>query len=511
MLQFLRKYHKWPSLVFTLFILIFAVSGIILNHRDLLSPVDVNRKWMPAGYSWKNWNLAAIKGSVEAGPDSMLVYGNVGVWLTDSTFGRFTDFNRGFPEGIDNRKTNTMLKAGDGQLYAGTLFGLYRYDPAAKKWRPELLPVPEKRIVKVITAGDSLLVMTRSNLLWRPLGDLKAGFRIIPVPAAVDDDGKTGLFRTLWVIHSGEIYGFIGKLIVDAVGIFFIIICITGIIWFTVPYLLKRVKEASKSRLRRFNRNSLRWHNWLGSWFLPLLIVTTITGIFLRPPLLIPIASSRVAKIKFSELDSPNPWFDRFRDLQYDREKGMFLVATSEGIYYSADRFGSRLQPFSVLPPVSVMGINVFEVIETGRYRIGSFSGIFDWNPATGQITDCFTGMEFVDTGQRGAPFGNLTVAGYLKTGNGHEYIFDYAAGAIGLKSAPSFVSMPHEVIEQSPISLWNASLEVHTGRIFEPLLGSMYILVVPVTGLFTLFILITGFFSWWLAKRKKEKISVPD
>jgi 4-amino-4-deoxy-L-arabinose transferase-like glycosyltransferase len=320
----------------------------------------------------------------------------------------------------------------------------------------------------------------------------------------MDHDGKTGLFKTLWVIHSGEIYGFVGKLIVDAVGILFIIICITGLIWFLVPYFLRRMKEASKSRLKRFNRGSLRWHNWLGSWFLPLLILTTLTGMFLRPPLLIPIAASRVAKIKFSELDSPNPWFDRFRDVIYDREKGLFLVATSEGIYYSADRFGSRLKPFSVQPPVSVMGINVFEVIEPGRYRVGSFSGIFDWNPETGNITDCFTGMAFVDHGQRGAPFGNLTVAGYLKNRSGQEYIFDYAAGAIGLKSAPPFSEMPAGVAETSPISLWNASLEVHTGRIFEPLLGKLYILVVPVTGIFTFFILLTGFFSWWLARRKK-------
>jgi hypothetical protein len=506
MLRFFRKYHKWPSLVFTFFILVFAVTGIILNHRDLFSSLDLSRRWMPEGYSWKNWNLAAVKGSVHLGPDSLLVYGNVGVWLTDNSFRRFTDFNRGFTEGIDNRKINTMLVTANGRLYAGTLFGLYTYSREQAAWKQVQLPVPENRVVKVLTVGDSLLVMTRSTLLWRPLKDLKAGFRIIPVPEAIDDDGKTGLFKTLWVIHSGEIYGFAGKLIVDAVGLLFIIICITGLIWFTVPHVLKRMKEASKSRLKRFNRTSLRWHNWLGSWFLPLLILTTLTGMFLRPPLLIPIAGSRVAKIKFSELDSPNPWFDRFRDIIYDRDKGMFLVATSEGIYYSADRFAGKLQPFRVQPPVSVMGINVFEIIAPGRYRVGSFSGIFDWNPATGQIADCFTGMECVDTGQSGAPFGNLAVAGYLRTANGSEYIFDYGAGAIGLQSAPPFVAMPSQVIERSPISLWNASLEIHTGRIFEPLLGAWYILIVPVTGIFTLFILVTGFFSWWLGKRGKLK-----
>lgn len=74
-----------------------------------------------------------------------------------------------------------------------------------------------------------------------------------------------------------------------------------------------------------------------------------------------------------------------------------------------------------------------------------------------------------------------------------------------GLKSAPPFAEMPQQVAEASPISLWNASLEIHTGRVFEPILGNLYILVAPVTGLFTLFILVTGFFSWWLSKKKKK------
>lgn len=505
MVHSFRKYHKWLSLFFTLFILIFAVSGIILNHRDLFSSSDIARKWMPRNYSWKNWNLASVKGSVRTGSDSMLVFGNVGVWLTDSSCARFTDFNKGFPRGIDNRKITSVARTPAGDLFAGTLFGLYRYDWGSGRWASISLPVKERRIVRVLSLGDSLLVMTRSNLMWTSMKKFSSGFQIIPVPAAINDDNRTGLFKTLWVIHSGEIYGMVGKLIVDAAGILFIIICITGLIWFTMPYLLPKASERLKSRLKRFNRNSLRWHNWLGSWFLPVLLLTTITGMFLRPPLLIPIANTRVAKIKFSELDSPNPWFDRFRDLLYDKEKGVFLIATSEGIYFSADRFNTRLRPFAIQPPVSVMGINVLEIIEPGRYLVGSFSGIFDWNPKTGEIIDYFTGLEFVDSGQRGSPFGNLTVAGYIKLNSGKEYIFDYAAGSIGLKSSPPFVPMPESVKNNSPISLWNAMLEIHTGRIFEPIMGQFYILVVPVTGIFTFFILVTGFFSWWLKRRGKN------
>ena len=504
MLRFLRKYHKWFSLIATFFILFFAVSGIILNHRRLLSGIDVNRKLLPKAYRYDNWNLAAVKGTVAAGSDSILIYGNIGVWLTDSTFSSFHDFNPGFPAGIDNRKINTMSWSAESGLYAGTLFGLYRFDGGS--WVKVQLPVDGARVVKVLHHGDSLLVMTRSNLFVSSSVSGYHRFQEINVSRGEDDDGKVGLFKTLWVIHSGEIYGLAGKLIVDGVGIIFIILCITGLIYFFVPYRLKSLKdEIRRSKLKQFNRLSLKWHNVVGSWAILILLLNTATGIFLRPPLLIPVAGMRVEKIRHTELDDPNPWFDRFRDLIYDNGSSRYLIATSDGIYYSDDRFGSELKKFAVQPPVSVMGINVFEILEPGRYLVGSFSGLFEWSPSTNRIIDFFTGLEFVDTGPRGAPFGNLTVAGYLKMTNGREYIFDYAAGDIGLKTAPPFVQMPETVIKSTPISLWNLMLEVHTGRIFEPILGRLYILVVPIIGIFTLFILVTGFFSWWLAKRKKN------
>ncbi len=509
MLKTIRKWHKWPGIILTFFILVFALSGVILNHRELLSSVDIKRSWLPGNYAYHNWNLGAVKGALELDPDHILVYGNIGIWLTDSSFTRYKDFNHGFPKGIDNRKISSLVKTADGRLFAGTLFGLYHFEQDS--WKPLPLPVKEKRIVRILEKGDSLLVMTRSNLLMADLSGKVISFRLIHVPPPSDDDHKTGLFKTLWVIHSGEVYGFIGKLIVDFIGMVFIIICITGLIWFFVPLMLKKVRTNAKSRIRTFNRNSLHVHNWLGSWLLPVLILTTLTGMFLRPPLLIPIANSKVGKIRFSELDSPNPWFDRFRDLLYDQEKHIFYFATNDGIYFSPDALQQPLLPFSIQPPVSVMGITVFEKRQDGSLLIGSFSGIFLWHPETGEVYDHFTGLRYEDSGQSGPPFGNISVSGCLRI-KSYEYIFDYAAGAIGLGESPPFVPMPEIVMKNSPISLWNTALEIHTGRIYEPVLGEFYILVVPLVGIFTLVVLVFGFLSWWIArKRKKRTLLIKD
>lgn len=504
MIRFLRKYHRWFGLVTTIFILFFAVSGMVLNHRELLSGFDLNRRFLPPVYRYNNWNLAAVKGSVKAGGDSVLVFGNIGVWLTDSTFKSFRSLNAGFPKGIDNRKINTLSWSPVSGLFAGTLFGLYHFHSG--HWEKNELPVKEPRIVKIIQLGDTLLALSRSNLFLTTGTSDYRQFHEIPVPRGEDDDGRIGLFKTLWVIHSGEIWGQAGKLIVDGVGIVFIILCITGLIYFFMPYRLKSLKDdLRRSKLKHFNKVSLKWHNSIGSWAILILLLNATTGIFLRPPLLIPIANSRVTKIKFTELDNPNPWFDRFRDLVYDKESGRFLVATSEGIYYSDDCFRGELKLFHRQPPISVMGINVFEKTSAGHYLIGSFSGIFDWEPSSGHTLDCITMTDYTETGESGPPFGNVTIAGSIRCNDSTRILFDYAHGAIALNGKSPLPPFPAVIAEASPISLWNTCLEIHTGRIFEPVLGLFYILIVPLVGLATLFILVSGFFAWWLPRRKKH------
>jgi len=519
MLKSIRKYHKWFSLFATLFILFFAVSGIILNHRDLFSGIDISRKLLPRVYRYQNWNLASIKGVERFGRDSVLVFGNVGIWLTDSSFHRFADFNAGFPEGIDNRKVHAVHYSPNTGLYAGTLFGLFRYDFIQKQWRSVPVPSDNERIVRISSIGDSLLVMSRSYLmvgkgerapkgLGHPVGveEKPTGFCVIPIPGAEGSDGKVGLFRTLWVLHSGEIYGFAGKLIVDFIGLVFILLCITGLIYFIVPYRLKYLREGFRRvKLKRFNRQSLKWHNFTGSWLIAVLILTTLTGMFLRPPLLIPIANARVNPIPFSELDSRNPWFDKLRDFYYDEDSRQFIIATNEGIFSADPQLSKKLRPFIYQPPVSVMGINVLEKVAGKGFLVGSFSGIFMWDPESGQVRDYVTKMPYTGSDRGGPPFGAVSVAGYLRVNDSTEIVFDYAKGAMAVSGRNPIPAMTREIIQSSPISLWNTALEIHTGRIFEPLMGDFYILVVPLIGIMTLIIVISGFLSWWLGRRARR------
>ena len=94
-LKFFRKWHRLPGVIMAFFFILWAISGIVMNHRKLASGLDINRKYLPKEYRYVNWNNAAVKSAVNIAKDSLLVYGNIGIWLTDTLFEHFTDFNAG--------------------------------------------------------------------------------------------------------------------------------------------------------------------------------------------------------------------------------------------------------------------------------------------------------------------------------------------------------------------------------------------------------------------------------
>ncbi len=496
MVNFFKKYHRWVSIVLTVFILLFAISGIILNHRELFSGFDVNRNYLPDNYRYNDWNNAGVAGTTIIGSDSVLIYGNIGIWLTDTLCSEFTDFNNGFPGGIDNRKISKIYLSEKYGIFAGTLFGLYHYNNSANLWTKLELPVLNQRIVDIAEKGDTLLVLSRSYLLTSMDG---INFIKTRLPEPEDFDNKAGLFKTLWIIHSGEIWGLPGKLLVDAIGLVFIFLSITGLLYFIIPFSSKRNRRRKRSnavnnKVRRF---SLKWHNKIGWITLILLIITTVTGMFLRPPLLAAIAYSKVGKIPYTELDSPNPWFDKLRRIMFIEESNTYLVATLDGIYYSDDNFKSSLKKIYGQPPLSVMGVTAFELVDNNTILVGSFEGLFLWNLKTGLKLDYIKKAPIKKKKRGGPPLGDFLITGYSNHFYGGEVFFDFNIGGRNINTGKIFKPMPEEIANM-PMSLWNVALEVHTARMYSPVFGKFYILFIPLSGLLILFILISGFVVWW-------------
>lgn len=499
-----KKYHKWLGVFLSLFFFFFALSGIILNHRATFSSVDVSRGWLPTEYRYSNWNNAAVRGAKLYGTDSLMVYGNIGVWLTDKDQTSFVDINQGFPKGIDNRKISDVHITISGEAFAATLFGLYRR--ASDGWIKVDLPIEEERMVALEERGDSLIVMSRSELLLSFASDNYTNFSVLTLQSPVGAEKRISLFKTIWFIHSGKVWGTMGKLIVDLGGIAMILLSLTGLFYFFAPSVLRQIKTRQlwRSRVKRVNRWSYKWHLNVGIAAALILLVVTATGMFLRPPLLIPIASVSVKPIKGTTLSDSNFWSDNLRDIHFDSIRNFFLLATADGIYALSPDLREPPVKFALQPPVSVMGINVLWQ-EDFYYVVGSFSGLYKWNPFEHFLSDYLSGVMVEPHSTLRSPFGALAIAGGVNLGEGDALFFEYNTGAFMPKEQGQFPTMPHEIIEKSGMSLWNLALEVHTWRILKFMISSFYILIVPLAGILGLVIVITGTTMWIMRYRSKN------
>ncbi|MDK2909018.1 MAG: hypothetical protein PWR20_585, partial [Bacteroidales bacterium] len=433
----------------------------------------------------------------------IILYGNIGIWETNPEAIQFNDLNQGIKKGIDNRKTSIVIEWGE-NLVAGTFSGLYIKEPRQKQWKYQPLNVRNPWIMDITLQGDSLYILTRSELI--STSDLQHfHYRQLPPPEGYDN--KADLFKTLWVIHSGEIYGLPGKILVDLLGIALIFLTLTGLKIFIDKIILKKsLHPETKRRKKHWIGWNLCWHNKIGYIAVAFLLVNSLTGIFLRPPFLILAAGKKVDKIPFTELDTPNPWFDQLRRIHYDTLNRIWVISTYEGFYYSPDDFQSPLKPFIHQPPASVMGVNVLRQVDSSRYLVGSFEGLYLWNFKTGECLNFITEKPYENHSQQRSPIGDYLITGISTDFPGHYLIFDYNQGCFDISGGIPLPDMPENIRNKSPLSLWSLALEFHTGRIYQSLIGPFYILVVPLTGLAAAFVLISGFIVWWKYYRRGKK-----
>ena len=352
-IRFFRKLHKWPAIVIAFIAMLFAASGIVMNHRSVFSGIDISRKLLPKNYTYINWNLAAVRGSLPRDSDTF-IYGNIGIWKSDKNFQNFTDFNQGFSAGIDNRKIYALQNFGNA-FFAGTHLGLYKRKAQNGEWQKVELPVKNDRIADISLRGDTLLILTRDFLFTTDDGEV---FKQIQLSTPIDYKRKTGLFDTFWQLHSGELFGLTGKVLVDLLGIVTIVLSVTGLLHFFFPGIIRRRKKKAKTTQKHVavKKQNLKWHNVVGYVFVVFLLINTFAGIHLRPPLLIAIANKEVGIIPGTHLDQANPWFDKLRRVIWDEANQCYIFSTSEGFYFADKDFRGKMKPAQVQPPVSVMG-----------------------------------------------------------------------------------------------------------------------------------------------------------
>lgn len=239
--KFWRKYHKWVGLFFSFFILMFCFSGIVLNHRKCFSEIGISRCWMPQDYHYKNWNNGIIKGTITLPDKKVLCYGNTGIWQTDSSFSTFTSFNKGLNEGIDNRKISNIVTLPDGSTWTADLYNLYKLSEK-NSWELQKFDEKEERISDITNRNDTLVVLTRSYVYetYPPYLDYKR----YELQKPYNYSPKVSWFRTIRLLHSGELFGLAGQLFVDLIAIVIIILCFTFLALVNNSLIIRTLKMA---------------------------------------------------------------------------------------------------------------------------------------------------------------------------------------------------------------------------------------------------------------------------
>lgn len=479
-----RSFHRWAGIILAIFLLLFSISGLILNHRELFSSCSVSRSLLPSSYRIKNFNNGVVKGTLSFSADSVLVYGNSGIWMADRNMHGLKDFNEGLPDGPDRRNIRNIERTKDGTLWCAAQFGLYKY--AGSGWQEVSIPGNNERIADVaLNADSSSIVLLTRSALYVPSGN---GFERIGIEAPSGYSDKVSLFKTVWHLHSGDLFGTPGRLVVDTIAVIIIFLSVTGIILFIMPYSIKRSAHDRLKNKVRFFRWNFRWHDKIGYVTIIFTIMIAVTGMCLRPPLMIPLVMIRTSPLPGSAFDSENVWQDKLRAIRYDHDSDKWLLSTSEGFMLLDRDFSGKPQPVAPekIPPVSPMGVNVFEYAGSGKWLVGSFSGLYLWDPKTGVVTDYMTGEIFRSSGRAGRPVAVNLVSGYSRDLDMQDAVFDYSSG-INHKA-----DMP-DILAKQPISLWNFALELHVGRCYVPFLGPFSELFVFLSGLLLTLILVSG------------------
>ena len=502
-----KKVHKYLGIPLCFFLFFAALSGILLNHRDLLQSVDIPRSALPRSYQFVGWNNGAVRGVLRS--DSLAyIYGSAGVWVTDSSLRREAKpMTSGFVSGADEAKIMSMARDSAGGVWVASQYRLYKLTPEGTRWVEQPLPSSvHGRLADLQISGDSVLLLSRSLLYRRSLASPEWTTYELKKPEGYT--GKILLFQIVWALHSGEYFGLVGRIIVDLLGLLVMILSLTGIFYTFLRHRLEAKKgqeitkkeEDRKHRLAKKLSTNFKWHKAVGRKTFYAVLFVFVTGWVLRPPLMLPLVFTKAQPNRFSSLYSDNPWFDRLRAIRQDKHQGGWLLSTSEGFFKLKD-FSAVPEPWELQPQVSPMGINGFAQRADGSWLVGSFTGLFEVHPEQEEsIRNYFTG-ESVGEVTMGPPVGSFTISGLLAGDNPKEdLVFLYDRGVVGRTDIPGEEAKPFpfapqpEALNESPYSLWQAALELHAGRLYQPFLGTWgTALFIFFLGLSSVIVLITG------------------
>ena len=518
-----RWFHKWLGLLLILYGVLMGISGIFVNHHEWIEGLSVPRWLVPPQYHPVDFDRHALVQAEFSSddPDQVFVAGSAGVWASSDGGYTFEPMDDGFPEAPAHRVTNAVLliEEADTRLLAGTAHGLYACDPADGRWSELALGDGHAHVRSILRVRDSVLVFTRSGIWESPVDARPLRFERIDASRRIDPErGAPGvsLVFLLFDLHSGEVLGLSGRLIVDVVGVLTVFLCFSAFYLWYYPKQRKWTRNRPRRRPKRKKadrwprrkvgqtlfRSLFHYHLKLGIWIAPILLLLSATGFFMRPPLLILPAMVDVPAALYPGLPPAEVWEERINRAVHDHARGRILIEASDGFWAAPDDDLDRpFEQVEMPAPVHVMGTMALETDPSGDLIVGSFSGGFRIDRETSAVTDMFTGEQ--PEGVSTMRTADRMVTGVFHTPGGEEYASTFHNGLLRAGGEPRAgrFEMPKQLTERYRMPLWDYMFELHNGRFFRDWIGQWYLLVPIVGSLLFLLLTVTGIFDWLMIR----------
>jgi len=507
-----KKIHKYTGLVFLLYFLMMGITGVLINHPSLLRGITVPAVLLPDVYRYTDWNRFSFREAVFSktakNPSTLYLAGKAGVFKILNGGQSFKRMSDGLPASAYNMDTRALLlvEEDDGDLlFAGTRSGLYVCDPAKGNWRAvENKDLQQEEIIDLVQAGNRIYAFTAYGGYLAYTGQAVPSFHKITLLSVDSGPDRVAMFRFLLKLHDGSVLGLPGKLFMDIVGLILLFLSISSLyIWF-IPWSRKKYKIRRKPRYFGFFH---KYHLKLGIYSALFLVIIALTGMFVRPPLMISIINVQVPAWLYPKSGDDN-WHLKIHKAVYLEDEDALLLATKKGFFKAPADLSKPFEKQEIKVPVHGMGTVVLEPLHDNRLLVGSFSGLYVWDRQKQQGRD-MQGHPL----PAGRNIGRILYGGMASGAAVYDgqplFWADYGNGIqiLNSKVIPD-LPMPHD-IKNTGISLWHFLFECHNGRIFRPILGKYTWLVVPLGGLFLLLSVLTGSYDWFFRKvlvRKRNK-----
>ena len=509
-----RWQHKTIGLTLMLYLIMMSMTGILLNHPGAIQGISLPLSWLPSNYLYQNWNRGLINDAVlSANGNRLLLAGKEGVWLAhNETDGiNFEALDGGYPTAAYNKNTSSVIEVpgANGQILmlAAARSDVLVFSPDTQRWQSTEFPHNTGTIKKLLYHDHTTYAVTEKGIYASSEPFIKASWEVLPIE--LPGDFKTvPLFRFLFKLHDGSLFGLVGKLLFDLAALAIIYLCVSGIKMWLFP---KRAMHASgklSDRVKKDYVTATRRHLSIGIYAVPLLLVFALTGLFMRPPLLIVIARKMVPA-KYMYPLSAVPSQPTLESAAIDISGNRFLVLTRQGLFEGPLDTGGPFEAKDIRLPIHGMGATIFQHFDEDEVLVGSFSGLYRCNTETGQIRT-FPDNSPPARGAHGRPGIGGVMALSVERGKNLFYV-GYHKGLIITDSVSQDswlrqLKMPEGMNRRTGISLWHCLFEIHNGRYFRNFVGIWFILIVPLGALAFTIIILTGFYDWLYRKKLSKK-----